>query len=191
MRDPTPARGSPLFQRVLGESWHALAPPIQQLHDVRSSATLVGHCTVRRGRHPLARLMAFVNGFPREGANLPMEVQLRVEGDGERWVRTCGGRRFSSTQRPGRGRFDGLVGERFGPVSVYMALQVEDSSLRYLLRRWTLFGISLPLGWGPRSAALESTQDGLFKFDVEISHALTGLIVHYVGTLSPRNTRVV
>jgi hypothetical protein len=70
-------------------------------------------------------------------------------------------------------------------VSVYMALLVEDFNLRYFMRRWTLFGIALPLAWAPRSEALESTQDGLFKFDVEISHPLTGLIVHYVGTLAP------
>ena len=66
-----------------------------------------------------------------------------------------------------------------------MALRLEGYNLRYIIRRWALFGISLPLAWGPRSKALESTQDGLFKFDVEISHPLTGLIVHYAGTFTP------
>jgi hypothetical protein len=55
-----------------------------------------------------------------------------------------------------------------------MRLRLEGYNLRYIIRRWALFGISLPLAWGPRSKALESTQDGLFKFDVEISHPLTG-----------------
>jgi hypothetical protein len=68
---------------------------------------------------------------------------------------------------------------------VESALVVEDGKLRYVIRRWSLVGIPLPLSWGPRSTAIESIQDGLFRFDVEISHPLTGLIVHYVGTLSP------
>jgi hypothetical protein len=175
----------PLFQRILGQSWQALSPSIQQLHALGSGATFAGHCTVQRGRHPLALLIAHVNGFPREGADQPIVVRLSALGVGERWVRTCNGRTFSSTQQPGRGRFAGLVRERFGPISIYMALLVEDSSLRYVVRGWSLFGISLPLAWGLRSTALESTQDGLFKFDVAISHPLMGLIVHYVGTLAP------
>jgi hypothetical protein len=177
--------GAPLFQRILGQSWQALSPAIQQLHAPRSGATFVGHCTVRRGRNPLGRLIAHVNGLPQEGAEQPMTVRISSCGVGERWVRTCNGRSFSSTQQPGRAPYESLIAERFGPVSMYMALLVEGSNLRYSMRRWTLFGIVLPLAWAPRSKALESTQGALFKFDVEISHPMTGLIVHYVGTLAP------
>ncbi len=77
-----------------------------------------------------------------------------------------------------------MIRERFGPVAVYMALVVDGEGLRYVIRKWTFCGIPLPLALGPRSTATESVHEGKFRFDVEISHALTGLIVRYRGTLS-------
>jgi uncharacterized protein DUF4166 len=77
-----------------------------------------------------------------------------------------------------------LLGERFGWVSIYMALVVEGDNLRYVLRRWTLLGIPLPLWLGPRSHAYESVESRKFRFDVRVRHPLTGLIVTYTGHLS-------
>jgi hypothetical protein len=53
-----------------------------------------------------------------------------------------------------------------------------------VIRRWTLFGVPLPLCLGPRSRASESVENGRFRFDVQIRHPLTGLIVRYRGLLS-------
>jgi hypothetical protein len=64
-----------------------------------------------------------------------------------------------------------------------MALVVDGQTLQYIVRRWALFGISMPLFLGPRSKAAESAKDGKFCFDVTISHPLTGLIVRYRGLL--------
>jgi hypothetical protein len=69
-----------------------------------------------------------------------------------------------------------------------MALVVEGTTLRYVIRRWTLLGLPLPLALGPRSRASESVEEGRFRFDVEIGHPLTGLIVKYQGLLSPRSS---
>lgn len=52
-------------------------------------------------------------------------------------------------------------------------------------RRWSAFGIPLPLWLGPRSVAHEAVEDGKFRFHVEIGHPLTGLIVRYRGWLVP------
>jgi len=38
----------------------------------------------------------------------------------------------------------------------------------------------------PRSNAYESEENGAFRFFVEISHPLTGLIVRYDGWLKPQ-----
>jgi hypothetical protein len=37
----------------------------------------------------------------------------------------------------------------------------------------------------PRSTAFEAVEDGRFRFHVEISHPLTGMIVRYRGRLEP------
>ena len=184
IRQPTPAPKAPLYHQILGESWESLAPAIRQLHSVTSASTFVGHCTVDRGCNPLAWLVAESIGFPKRGNEQSITVRLSIDGDGERWVRSCGSRRFSSVQHAGRGRAKWLVRERFGPVAVDMALVVQNGCLRYVVRRWSLFGIPLPLWLGPRSIASESVEDGKFRFDVEVSHPFTGLIVRYRGTLA-------
>jgi hypothetical protein len=184
-RNEVPVQNLPLFQRILGESWPQLAPQIQQLHSTGAGQAFAGNCTLRRGRNILARLIARLSGFPTQGVDMPMLVRIDPLGDGELWVRTCNRHIFSSTQKPGKASSKWLVREQFGPVCVDSALLVEGTHLRYVIRRWALFGISLPLAWGPRARALESTLGDLFKFDVQISHPITGLIVHYTGTLAP------
>ena len=184
IRDRVATAGMPLYERILGESWQSLPLPIRQLHSVTSTSTFAGRCAVDRGRNPIAWLVAELIGFPKRGGDQNIEVRLSVDGDGERWVRTCGRRMFSSVQHPGSGRAQWLVRENFGPVTVDMALVADSAGLRYVLRRWSFFGIPLPLWFGPRSTASESVEDGKFKFDVAISHPITGLIVRYRGTLT-------
>jgi|HubBroStandDraft_1064217.scaffolds.fasta_scaffold03079_8 hypothetical protein len=184
IRERAPERAAPLYERILGASWSQLALAIRQLHSVTSVSSYAGRCTVDRGRNPLAWLIATLVGFPKAGADQNIAVQLIADGGRERWVRTCGGRTFSSVQMPGRGRSEWLLRERFGPISVDMALVVDGPTLRYIVRRWALFGISMPLFLGPRSAAAESVVEGQFSFDVAVSHPLTGLIVRYRGVLT-------
>jgi hypothetical protein len=76
-----------------------------------------------------------------------------------------------------------LLCERFGPLVFAMALVPEDGRLRLVLRRWSVFGVPLPVRLCPRSDSYEWVVDGRFGFHVEISHPLTGLIVRYRGWL--------
>jgi len=154
------------------------------LHSVKSVSSFDGRCTVERGHNPLAWLIATLIGFPNAGSDQSITVNLTLDGDGERWVRSSGGRTFSSVQHAGRGRSEWLVRERFGPVYVDMALVVEGANLRYVVRHWGVLGIPLPLSLGPHSTAIESVQDGKFRFEVEIRHPFTGLIVRYCGVLT-------
>jgi len=181
-----PQKSQPLYQRVLGSEWQHLAPQIRELHSVTGESVFKGRCHVDRGRSPLSRLVARWIGLPKAGADQEAIVTLTVRGDGERWVRRIGGQQFSSLQRPGRSESDWPIRERFGVVSVHMALVVDDANLRYVIRRWTLLGIPLPLWLGPQGRATESLEDGQFRFEVEIRHLFTGLIVRYQGLLSPQ-----
>jgi hypothetical protein len=79
-----------------------------------------------------------------------------------------------------------LIIERFGALEFAMALVVEGDRLRLVTRRWSAFGMPLPIWLAPRSNAYESEENGAFRFFVEISHALTGLIVRYDGWLKPQ-----
>jgi hypothetical protein len=177
------AKGASLFRCLLGPAWYQLAIPIRQLHEVTAASSYSGRCTIRRGQHPLAQLIARGSGFPDAGSDTSIILKMIPRGTGERWVRIFNKRILSSVLTPGRGRYQGLVRERIGPVSIAMALVVDGHCLRYVVRAWTLFGVPMPLTWSPQTQALESIEDGQFKFDVTISHPLTGMIVHYTGIL--------
>jgi Domain of unknown function (DUF4166)/Saccharopine dehydrogenase NADP binding domain len=186
IRQRLPPLAEPLFRRALGPVWEQLPEPVQRLHSVSVRSTFAGNCDVRRGTNPLARLAAALFGFPAAGTGQTIAVDITVAAGRERWVRTIGGRSFSSVLTPGRGRSEWLVRERFGPVAANIALISNAGCLQYIIRSWTLFGIPLPLWLGPRSTATESAPHGKFHFDVAISHPLTGLIVRYQGVLAAR-----
>lgn len=185
-RQRRPLTPQPLYRQPLGQAWQQLPQPVQQLHAVDAAAsTFAGRCAVERGRSPLAWMVAESIGFPRAGDNLPITVRLVADAGDERWSRSVAGSTFSSVQSAGRGRAEGLVRERFGAVAVDMALIVEPGRLVYRVRRWSLFGVPLPLWLGPRLVAIETADEQKFCFDVRIAHPLTGLIVRYRGWLLP------
>jgi hypothetical protein len=175
-----------VYRRVLGDALDTLPAPLQAMHDVPSELVAHGTATIERGKGLLARLAARVIGFPDAGDDVPVTVRFRAENGRERWQRTFAGRSFASTQEPGRGRFERLLCERFGPLNAGMALVIEDGRMRLVVRRWSLFGIPMPLRLAPRGNSYEYAQDGRFHFHVEIGHPLTGLIVAYRGWLVPR-----
>ncbi len=181
----TPQPGEPLYRRILGDAYAMLPRPLQVMHDLNSELTATGVASVERGKGLLARLAAAIVGFPPAGDDVPVEVAFRLKDGRELWQRNFAGQRFESTQEEGKGRSARLLCERFGPLNFVMALVVEGERMRLVMRRWTLFGLPLPLALAPRIDAYEHVEDGRFHFHVEISHPLTGLIVRYRGWLVP------
>jgi hypothetical protein len=182
----TPPAGAPVYRRLLGEAWDRLPVPVQALHDLRDELIADGVAVVERGKGLLARLVAWVMGFPKAGTDVPVTVRFRARDGREHWRRTFAGRSFDSTQEEGQGRFAGLLCERFGPLNAGMALVIEDGRMRLVVRRWSFFGIPMPLALAPRGDAYEFAKDGRFHFHVEIGHPFTGMIVRYRGWLVPR-----
>jgi hypothetical protein len=126
-------------------------------------------------------------GFPKAGKDIPVRVDFRHERGREIWQRNFAGQVFSSVQEEGRGRFEGLVCERFGPLAFGLALVLDGGRMNIVVRRWSAFGIPMPLALAPTGEAHESADDGRFNFHVEMRHPLAGLIVRYRGWLTPRS----
>jgi uncharacterized protein DUF4166 len=177
---------APLYRRVLGEAWNSLPAPLQVMHDVTSERVADGVAVVERGSGWLARLAAFVLGLPLAGRGIPVIVSFQARRGCEYWQRDFAGHSFSTVQAQGRGRFERLLYERFGPINVGMELMCESERLRFAVRRWSVFGIPLPRAWAPGGDSYEFAQAGRFHFHVEIVHPFTGLIVRYRGWLVPR-----
>lgn len=184
LRDDRALEKGPLYARLLGPAWQALPEPIRRMHDLAGTRIAKGNASVERGTGLLSRIAAAIIGFPSAAESVPVRVEFR-ECDGiETWTRTFGGKAFSSEQFAGQGRSDSLLCERFGPLTFAMALVIDGECLRLVLRRWSLFGLPLPLWLAPRSDAYESVESGRFAFHVEISHPISGLIVRYRGRLA-------
>jgi NAD(P)-dependent dehydrogenase (short-subunit alcohol dehydrogenase family) len=177
---------SPLYRRLLGEAWETLPPEIRAMHSVEGTLRADGTANVSRGRGPLALLACALFRFPRSGENIPVTVTFRARKGAEIWRRRFANRAFSSRQSEGRGRYERLLVERFGPFSFGLALVREVGQLRLIVRGWSFLGIPLPRVLAPRSDSRESVEDGRFNFHVELSHPFTGPIVRYSGSLVPR-----
>ncbi|MER8429352.1 DUF4166 domain-containing protein [Mesorhizobium caraganae] len=173
----------PLYPQVVGGTWQDLPEEIRAMHE--RVGTAEGRGSVERGAGILSRLSGWLVGFPPASADVPVQVRFDSGKDGETWTRTFGAHTFSSRQFVGKGRSQRLLCERFGPLNFAMALVAEQGRLSLVLRRWSFLGLKLPMWLCPRSASYESVEDGRFRFHVEISHPLTGLIVRYRGWLEP------
>lgn len=187
VRDETSRNTQPLYQRILGDAYSELPAEIRAMHNVESSAAAQGRARMQRGYNPLARLAAAFIGFPRTASDTSVRVEFTASQGEEFWFRRFGAGCFGSHQFAGRGTSDGLLCERFGPFTFAMALVPDGERLLLVLRRWSVFGIPLPMWLCPRSVSYESVEDGRFNFHVKISHPLTGLIVSYDGWLKPVN----
>jgi hypothetical protein len=178
--------GGSLYEQALGEAADRLSKPVRDLHRLHAPSRWEGRGKVTRGSGILAALVAAIMRFPRAQADCPVTVELTRTPDGkELWRRTFGRDRFSSSHEAGRGRWSGLVVERFGPLAFAMAVVEEGGKLRIVPRYWSAFGIPMPRWLGPRADALEHAADGRFNFDVAMHLPLVGLVVHYRGWLEP------
>lgn len=107
------------------------------------------------------------------------------EDDGRPHRTDFDGRSFRSLQTCGTERNRHLLVERFGPVSVALALVVDGDRLDLVPRRWSVLRLPLPNFMLPRGTSFETESDGRFRFDVTIALPWIGLVVAYRGQLTP------
>jgi len=176
---------TPLYRRMLGDAYAALPAPIQAMHELAGTLAAEGRADVERGSGMLARAIGVLFRFPPAARDIPIRVDFALRDGREIWRRDFDGRSFTSTQEEGRGRFDRLLCERFGPFAFGLALVCEGGRLNLLARAWSVFGIPMPRALVPHVTAYENVEDGRFRFYVEIKLPLIGLIVRYRGWLVP------
>jgi hypothetical protein len=172
-----------LYRQLLGTAYGSLPAQVRAIHSASETRRWTGRADVRRGTGMIAKVIGGVIGFPQAASDVPVSVTFAPEGDGERWTRNFGGKTFSSHQKRGSGKNDYLLVERFGLVSVALALVIEGDRLFLVPRQWSCLGIPLPTFLLPTGRSFEREKDGQFNFDIEISAPIIGLIVAYNGAL--------
>ena len=184
-RRSTPAGDHCLHQRVLGEAWNFLPPSLKAVHQTGPYLKVSGMADITRGRGALAGLLAWILRFPKAANKVRVSVTFQRRKSFDRWTRNFGGQVFSSTFSAGRGRFEHLLCERFGPFVFGMALVPEKNRLQLVMQRCSFVGIPLPRFLAPSGNYLEYEEQDRFCFDVEIRLPLAGFVIRYRGYLNP------
>ena len=176
---------NPIFPTLLGATFDELPQPLQELHRGESSSEWEGEASVRGAKGIAGRLVAALFRLPDTDGPTDARVSIQVTPEGETWTRALGDKQFCSHLSPGSGREAGLMCERFGIITVAMAITWKDDRLWFVPRRWRVGRIPLPSALLPKGNSFECVRDGRFAFDVQVETPVIGLIAAYKGTLHP------
>jgi hypothetical protein len=172
-----------LYRSILGEPFDLLPTELQRFHDQPDGVQASGELTVRRGPGRLRSWLASLLGLPAAAPRVPVTLQIRVEGDRERWVRHFGSLRMETVQWSQ----EGCLVEAAGPLRFALKLAAGPTGLRYESRGAWLFGLRLPRLLVPRIAATEAVHDGgEISVSVSVRGPLVGLLVAYEGSIRMR-----
>ena len=186
MTTNAPAETVSLYERLLGDAWHALPDVLKQVHGRDAQVAASGEMDVTLGRFIGAGLVRWVLRMPRTEGRLPVELRVRRDGEREHWDRRIGTWRFRTEQWAE----DGLFTERFGRLVFPMAISSDSDSLthssnRMLLpllgRRWPVPRWLSIRTWGEERRS-ESNPDAM-DVTVRIETPFGQLLVGYHGTL--------
>lgn len=170
-----------LYRRILGERFDSLPEVLRRFHDTPRGGRARGMLQVERSGGWRASAVASFMGLPEAGTNISTVVEVKVEGDRERWVRRFGERRVETIQW----MHDGLLMESFGATTFSNVLTIEDLCLRYDFRRAWFAGILLPRRFAPFVDGRVYAGDGGWRVVVCVSAPLLGDLVHYEGWVEP------
>ena len=172
-----------IFPTVLAGSFDSLPLSLRDFHTVAGNSRWHGSATVRAARNPVARLLARLFRLPLHSEDLDVRVRVERSADVECWTREFGEATFSSTLRAGTGADEFLLCERFGWVTVSIALVIKDQRLYFVPRRCRIGKLRLPGFLLPRGDSYEFDDDGRFAFNVRFDVPIVGLIAAYEGSL--------
>jgi len=166
-----------LYRRVLGPRFDLLPEVLKRFHGAAAGGRARGTMRVVRGEGAVRNSLAELLRMPRAGENVPIRLEVVVDGERERWLRYFPGRCVSTVQWAA----GNLLMERFGFGSFSCALVVQGSRVRYeFLRAW-FAGIPLPLWLMPHVESYVDADETGWHVVVHILAPILGEIVQYEG----------
>ena len=180
--------GGSIYQQALGAAYEKLDKPLQEFHRKSGSFAMEGKADISNGYGLMAKIVRSVFGFPSARTECPLTVTIGITDKGEHWERRFNGKRMYSFQQPGRGRDAGLIVERFGAISVGLAVAENRGRLELVPRNWRFLGVPMPNFLLPSGRIFEHGANDRLNFNVEIRLPIVGPVVSYKGWLTPTTT---
>jgi len=144
-----------------------------------------GAFDVRWGEGRLARALARLTGLPRAGGQVPTELEVTPDADGEIWQRRFGSDFLTTRQWEENGR----LMERAGRFELGFRLEASNAELVFQqTRAWLRLGparLPLPRWLAPRVRARAGPASGAegMQVRVEVSLPGVGVLCSYQGSL--------
>ena len=170
-----------LYRRILGDQFEVLPQVLRQFHDAAEGGRASGTFQVERGDGLIRNTIASLLGLPKAGRDVPVRLEVKVDGDRERWIRHFPGLTLASTQWAE----GSMLMESFGLSSFASAIVVDRASLRYEFRRAWFAGFALPAWLSPYVDGRVRADDTGWEVTVHVFAPFLGEILHYEGRVSP------
>lgn len=168
-----------LFQRVMGDAFGRLAPPLQRFHSLQGSQSLQGRVQTEAPATRAAGWLARGLGAPHAAMDGAIRFELDAGPALETWTRHFPQHVMKSQMRCAGPR---LV-EKLGAVRLYFTLLEQGGALRIQLDGLQVLGVPCPRWLLPRVHALETGRDGAVFFDVRAALPGVGTVSAYRGHL--------
>jgi hypothetical protein len=172
----------PLYQRVLGACFERLPPALRNFHAGAAGGRARGLFRVTRGPGRLRGWLADRIGLPPAGERVPVLLDVRVEGDRERWRRQFDCHPALETVQWAQA---GLLREAAGPVCFGFRLAFHGDELRFEPAGVWLAGLRLPRALLPRVAAAVTGRAAGWHVCVRVDVPLLGFLAQYEGEMVP------
>lgn len=170
-----------LFPALLGERWHQLAVPVQQMHGDTPHVLARGVADVDGASNLPARWLRHLLALPEPGRQQLLEVTIERRGTREIWTRRFAGRQMRSALDRVAGL--PLLSERLGPITLRFELLRDDKAIDWQLRSAQLFGLPLPRALFGQVQSRSGVEDGRYAFRIDTRLPLLGRLVSYRGWL--------
>ena len=167
-----------LFPSILGPAFALLNSSLRWVHG-GEGRELSGTVTVERGTSFAAKVLAALTSLPPSLHDAPVQVQIQIDGERERWIRTYARSKVMSSTLYKEG---GLLVERVGAAALTFRIVARDGGMDWQLQKVSMLGIPLPVKWFEVSARVDLRQ-GRYHFLIDSSLSGVGRIVRYEGLL--------
>lgn len=165
-----------LLKLCLGQDYGLLDPLVKKAHT--GSSQLKGRVSVQRGNW-LANVICNIFSMPAASKSCALTVVGEHSLDYMSWNRLFDDFAMNSHfEREGQ-----QLVEVLGPIRMNMQLQVSEGALIYRLVKARILGVPIPLWLAPRVIAEEAQVGEVYRFTVNVSMPLVGLLVSYGGDM--------
>jgi hypothetical protein len=170
-----------LYRRLLGTQFDDLPGALKRFHDSPSSGRVRGTFLITRGRGFLRNAVASLLGFPKAAIDAKVVLEVKVEGDRERWCRRFPSETVVSVQWD-----DGqLLIEQYGRTAFSSHLTLKGDELIYEFERAWLSGIPFPSWFSPRVDGSVKGDENGWRVVTRVFAPVLGEVLHYEGRVQP------